>query len=174
MLFRFNHRAEWKDLKTSAYCWYNNDSTEKEIYGALYSWYAVNHASGLAYFKRGNIQEVGWRIPTVADIIVLYTLLGGVLVAGGKLKEMGLGHWITPNTGATDEYHWKGLGGGNRFCDTTDDLGFLSRGIYADFWLSDDGGGVAASFYLDNVSTELFPSVWEKYCGMNVRCVKDI
>ena len=34
--------GDWEALSTPAYCWYNNDSTNKEVYGALYNWYAVN------------------------------------------------------------------------------------------------------------------------------------
>lgn len=33
----------WSELRTPAYSWYNNDSTEnKKTYGALYNWYSVN------------------------------------------------------------------------------------------------------------------------------------
>jgi hypothetical protein len=33
----------WSNLSTPAYCWYNNDlATNKDTYGALYNWYAVN------------------------------------------------------------------------------------------------------------------------------------
>ena len=31
----------WKALITPAYSWYNNDIANKEIYGALYNWFAV-------------------------------------------------------------------------------------------------------------------------------------
>jgi len=164
----------WKADTIGAYCWYENDARDKEIYGALYNWYAVDHASILVYFKRGSVQEIGWRMPTVADMITLYTLLGGLEITGGKLKEIGLGHWITPNIGATDEYHWRGLGAGNRFIDIEEGDAFSNRGIYADFWLADEGGLGGFCFYLDNESAFLNPSSFPKYCGQNVRCIKDI
>jgi hypothetical protein len=34
---------QWGYIKTSGYCWYNNDpATYKNTYGALYNWFAVN------------------------------------------------------------------------------------------------------------------------------------
>ena len=34
--------AAWAKLKTGAWCYYNNDPTNGEVYGKLYNWYAVN------------------------------------------------------------------------------------------------------------------------------------
>ena len=31
----------WVGLSTSAYCWYDNDSDNKNIYGNLYNWHAA-------------------------------------------------------------------------------------------------------------------------------------
>lgn len=54
---------EWFNLKTGAYCWYNNDaSANKNIYGALYNWYAVN---------TGKLAPKGWHIPTDEEWIIL-------------------------------------------------------------------------------------------------------
>jgi uncharacterized protein (TIGR02145 family) len=50
----------------------------------------------------------------ITDFGVLCTYLGGYAVTGGKLKEVGLTHWDTPNTGATDEVAFKGRGHGYR------------------------------------------------------------
>jgi len=34
---------EWRLTSQPAYCWYNNDEkTNKNLYGALYNWFAVN------------------------------------------------------------------------------------------------------------------------------------
>ena len=32
----------WKNTATPAYCWYDNDMSNKNLYGALYNWYVVN------------------------------------------------------------------------------------------------------------------------------------
>jgi hypothetical protein len=38
--------------------------------------------------------------------------MGGEETGGGKLKEKGTTHWISPNTGATDEAGFTALPGG--------------------------------------------------------------
>jgi uncharacterized protein (TIGR02145 family) len=94
----------WNSTTTPAYCWCNYDSvTYKNLYGALYNWYAVN---------TGKLAPIGWRVPSDLDWDTLITLLGGATVAGGKLKEAGIAHWASPNTGATNESGFSALPGG--------------------------------------------------------------
>ena len=98
-----------------AYVWYDSDQVTYGEYGCLYNWYAVNNAHGLAM--------AGWRVPTSADLTTLITFLGGTTVAGGKLKEIGFGHWLIPNTNATDEYGFTALPSGVRlYTGTFDDI----------------------------------------------------
>ena len=86
---------QWGALVIGAYCWYNNDISNKGPYGALYNWNAV--------MDDRNLAPVGWHIPTDEEWTTLSTTLGGESVAGGKLKEAGFSHWNAPNTGATNE-----------------------------------------------------------------------
>jgi uncharacterized protein (TIGR02145 family) len=96
----------WVGLTSGAYCWYNNDAkTNKNVYGALYNWYAVN---------TGKLCPIGWHVPTVTEWTTLGAFLGGDDVAGGKMKEADLTHWSSPNTGATNESGFTGLPGGLR------------------------------------------------------------
>ena len=104
----------WVDDTTGAYCWYDNDIANKADYGALYNWYAVDNAAGLVYLERNGVSETDWRVPTEADWLSLTTLLGGNAVAGGKLKSVGYDYFDVPNTGATDEYGFRGRAGGSR------------------------------------------------------------
>jgi uncharacterized protein (TIGR02145 family) len=160
---------------TGAYCWYDNNIIYKNTYGALYNHYALNNVHGFPYLKRGSTREVGWKVPTSTDIINLIDNIGDWSIAGGKLKEIGLGHWLTPNFGATDTYGFKGIGAGNRFCDTGDDQGFDSIHKYGDFWLSDDTGfGNGYAWYLDYNSTDLFTPTWTRYCALTVKLMKYI
>jgi uncharacterized protein (TIGR02145 family) len=39
---------QWENLKTGAWCYYDNKLSNGEKYGKLYNWYAVNDARGLA------------------------------------------------------------------------------------------------------------------------------
>jgi len=68
-------------------------STEGLGYGYLYNGYSIAHA---------NFATNGWHIPTSTEITTLLTYLGGNSVAAGKMKETGVDHWYTPNTGATN------------------------------------------------------------------------
>lgn len=96
----------WCNLTSGAYCDYNNDSTISAVYGRLYNWYAVHDPR--------NIAPIGWRVPTYEDWDTLQIFLDYDLVAGGKLKETGTDHWMSPNTGASDEYDFTALPGGQR------------------------------------------------------------
>lgn len=51
--------TQWKNLTTGAWCYYNNDSANGDVYGKLYNWYAVNDTRGLA--------PVGYHIPSNTD-----------------------------------------------------------------------------------------------------------
>lgn len=48
--------TQWANLTTGAWCYYNNDSANRAVYGKLYNWYAVNDARGLA--------PEGWHVPS--------------------------------------------------------------------------------------------------------------
>ena len=92
-------------LTTPAYYWYDNDSTYKNTYGALYNGFAV---------KTGKLCPTDWHVPTDAEWSELTTYLGGEDVAGGKLKETGTDHWQSLNKGATNETGFTALPGGYR------------------------------------------------------------
>ncbi|MCF7815049.1 MAG: fibrobacter succinogenes major paralogous domain-containing protein, partial [Candidatus Cloacimonetes bacterium] len=60
--------STWAGLSTNAYCYYDNDPANGDTYGALYNWYAVDDARGLA--------PEGWHVPTDAEIMELEMYLG--------------------------------------------------------------------------------------------------
>jgi len=75
-------------------------------YGRLYNWHAVA--------DMGNIAPAGWHVASDAEWKQLEMYLGMSQTEsdqtgwrgtdeGGKLKEIGTVHWISPNTGATNE-----------------------------------------------------------------------
>jgi hypothetical protein len=67
--------AEWMSLNTSAYVWPDNDENNKDQYGALYNWYAV---------ESGKLCPSGRHVATERDWDVLRDYLGGPVVAGGN------------------------------------------------------------------------------------------
>jgi uncharacterized protein (TIGR02145 family) len=154
-----NDNVSWLNLTTAAYCWYDNDISKKDIYGALYNWYAVN---------RGNLCPAGWHIPTDQEWTVLTAYLGGGSVAGGKLKETGTAHW-NPNSDATNESGFTALPDGWR-----GPYGFDSALDWGFWWSSTENDATTAwhiiLFTYD--STVNKPSN-DKKNGFSVRCIKD-
>jgi len=95
------------NLTTPGFCWYNNDSVSfKETYGALYNGYTIN---------TWNICPAGWHVPEKQEWLTLRDFLGDSLTGGGKLKETGTSHWLSPNTGADNSSGFTALGGGIRY-----------------------------------------------------------
>jgi uncharacterized protein (TIGR02145 family) len=95
--------GEWNALSTPGYCWYNNDeAANKATYGALYNWYTVN---------TGKLCPTGWHVPADAEWIILTGYPENI--SAGKLKEVGLSHWESPNADATNETGFTALPGGS-------------------------------------------------------------
>jgi len=153
----------WAALTTPAYCWYNNDSVTYKEYGRLYNWYAVN---------TGKLCPIGWHVPSVLDIDILNTYLGAS--GGGKMKEAGLSHWTTPNTGATNSSGFRALPGGHRsLIDYV--LIYYVLHDQANFWLTDEGDvgyGLQIDLYFDDAGLN-YSDEMHKYDGQSVRCLKN-
>jgi uncharacterized protein (TIGR02145 family) len=152
----------WSDLGTPAYCWYNNDPANTNIYGALYNWYAVN---------TGKLCPTGWHVPSNAEWTTLIDFLGGVDVAGGKLKETGTSHWISPNTDATNEISFRALPGGYRNYD-----GIFSAVGYTGRWWTKTEDSLNYPFSMGLMyftKSTISSSMNSKKNGFSVRCLKD-
>ncbi len=151
----------WRNSTTSAYCWYDNDISNKELYGALYNWYAVN---------TGKLCPKGWHSPTDAELTTLSDCLGGDDIAGGKLKEMGTTHWASPNEDATNESGFTALPGGYRNWDGN----FNHAGSYTCIWSSSELNDLEAWFReIYGWKPDFTNSEDVKEYGFSVRCVKD-
>ncbi len=171
--------ALWAADVTGAYCWYDNNIGNKEVYGGLYNWYAATHASGLCLgqFTSGGIASVGWHVPTMAEWTTLRNAIGGEAVAGGHLKEIGTAHWNAPNTGATDTYGFRLMGNGNRWVDLQAGEGWDSLLEYSDTWSADENAGDNThgdSVYASDNNADLQDFDNEKYGGMAIRAVRDV
>lgn len=155
------NNTAWGNLTTPGYCWYNNDVSNKNLYGALYNWYAVN---------TNKLAPQGWHVPTDAEWTTLTTFLGGESIAGGKLKETGTSHWQSPNTGATNEPGFTALPGGYRSYVVT----FYNICSYGGWWSSTEDDTIYAwfrSLYSDY--SDAYRNGGDKSCGFSVRCVRD-
>jgi uncharacterized protein (TIGR02145 family) len=151
--------AGWSSsTTTAAYCWYNDDvATYKASYGALYNWYAAS---------TGKLCPTGWHVPSDTEWATLENYLGGKPVAGGKLKETGTTHWLSPNTGATNETGFTGLPGGVR----GDNTPFFSAIGQIGWWWS---AAESTVWDLTSGNTELGSSGLPQNAGASVRCLKN-
>ncbi len=157
--------AEWDNLTTGAWCYFNNDPANGAVYGKLYNWFAVNDSRGLA--------PAGWHVPGDEEWTTLSNCLGGISVAGGAMKETGTTHWISPNTGATNRSGFTGLPGGIRMGNI-----FTSMGKSGYWWSSTavdvpfyENFAVMRSLYYETASI-IFDYGYNK-AGLSVRCLKD-
>jgi uncharacterized protein (TIGR02145 family) len=153
--------ASWDNLSYGAYCFYKNDASFKDDYGALYNWYAVNTK---------KLAPKGWHIATLEDWNALISFAGGNTTAGGKLKETGTEHWKSPNVGATNSIGFRALPGGFRYVKGA----CVNMGHSGVWWTSTEWDQVFAhliSLRTDLVITENL-QLYKQY-GMSARCVRD-
>jgi len=109
-------------------------------------------------------------LPSDVEWTELTDYLGGTSVAGGKLKETGTTHWISPNTGATNESGFTALPGGNRFNNGS----FSNIGYDGSWWSSTEYSTAHAWYRLlfcDYAGIHRGSS--SKELGFSVRCVRD-
>lgn len=156
---------ETTNERIGAYCNYENDEINGEIYGRLYNKHVVTD-------RRGICPE-GWHIPTSAEWKELESYLGGNNVAGGKLKEIGTDHWVNPNLGADDSSGFRGVPGGVRFGTGA----FGSIGFSCYLWSSDWSnvdGSAAPWFRLINYSAKsIYKNDYSEATGFSIRCIRD-
>jgi uncharacterized protein (TIGR02145 family) len=161
------------------YC-YNDVEYNCDIYGGLYQWdemmqYNPPEDTGTI---TGTIQGIcpdGWHIPTQKEWLTLKDYLGGWYVAGGKLKEAGLAHWVAPNTGATNESGFTGLPGGWRYFEDNE-AGFWMFGIEGAWWSAFYFPGMLNAqigWWLNSKDADFTYSNFYDVVGASVRCVKD-
>lgn len=154
--------SAWIALTTPAFCWYNNNSSNANPYGALYNWYAVN---------TGTLCPTGWHVPGDAEWDTLNNYLGGISLSGGALKEAGTSHWQTPNTGATNTSGFTAIPTGyrNRMYGYFD---LINKLVY--YWSSDEiDTGTAWVMRLEYNHAATIEEVGYKNGGASVRCIKD-
>ncbi|MBV9961128.1 MAG: fibrobacter succinogenes major paralogous domain-containing protein [Parafilimonas sp.] len=152
--------AQWANLTTGAWCWYNNDSATGAVYGKLYNWFAVNDPRGLA--------PEGWHVASDSEWWTVGDFLGST--AGGELKETGISHWMDPNVDANNSSGFKGLPGGYR-SETGQFCYIKYLGLY---WTATEFNGSTA-WYRRLLCYSNFLDYWRfpKTMGFSVRCIKN-
>lgn len=148
------------------------DETNVATYGRLYTWYAATDAR--------NVCPAGWRVPTDEEwhTLILSQDANAQLIewesntAGDKLKESGTSHWLTPNTGATNESNFTALPAGFQDVGTFGTLGYQGT-----WWTSTyygvSGGNSAYYRSVEYGSASVHRNSDNKANGYSIRCVND-
>jgi uncharacterized protein (TIGR02145 family) len=145
--------SEWFDLETGAYCWYYNDTVNKQT-GAIYNWRVVATA---------KLAPEGWRVPTNADWETLIDYLGGETFAHDKLLCSG-----------TNESGFSAV--------PSPILCAWGFGPEISFWsaesVGDQGANVPYAYYFsiweENSKSKVSLFSEPQSFGFCVRCVKDV
>ena len=166
----------WNDLNTGAYCWYNNNSENADMYGALYNWYAV---------ETDKLCPEGWHVPTDSEWKELEIFLGMTTLEADNHGQRGTNEgsilasnsdlWLEGNLINDKEF---GISGFNAFPAGrrgATDFDYLEEGGF--FWsntLEIDTQGELAWYrmlFYNTAKVDRQRSVKES--GFSVRCVKD-
>jgi hypothetical protein len=99
--------------------------------------------NGFAAVAATTFLKDGWFVATEYDLLDLDSYLGGISVAGGKLKSLSSQYWSSPNTAATNEYFMNWKGSGQREYLTGLFTQFLERNF---IWSSSDFGSSSVYF----------------------------
>jgi uncharacterized protein (TIGR02145 family) len=153
----------WSSLTTGAWVNYNNDSQYENPYGKLYNWYTV--------VDPRNVCPSGWHVPTDAEWYVLINYLGGVSVAGYKMKSTGTQYWLSPNPNDTNESGFSGLPGGRIYSSWPSE--FVDIGQYGHWWSSTTVGNTNAWSHSLNYDGNVSHGSPYMYYGQSVRCLKN-
>ena len=151
------------------YC-YNNDPANCTIYGGLYQW-----DEAMQYSTTPGTQGIcptGWHIPENSEWTIIANFLGGLSVAGGKMKEIGTLHWANPNIGATNQSGFTGIGAG--YYDPVNSL-WSNLTYQTRFWSSTEYTttepyGPRLSHYYESV---VILNSYAKTYSYSIRCLKD-
>jgi uncharacterized protein (TIGR02145 family) len=188
---------EWANLKTGAWCYYENDPANGKTYGKLYNWYAVNDPRGLA--------PEGWHVSSDEEWKEMEKFLGGSDIAGSKLKATGTldggdGLWRSPTDANVKKFFkdmpslYESARKSLYLIKTNNSSGFtalpggvrvfLGNFIYLNYfgswWTStstvDEDFGLKVNWYRElgfHFNSVTRDAIFKKEVGSSVRCVRD-
>ena len=177
----------WKTNTTGAYGWYQDQESNKELFGAVYNWYAVVNPAKLC--------PEGWRVPADRDWTELvdflasnYSLsnLGGNIGAignrlkscrqvnspfGGECTTSAFPRWHQNERNyGFDDFGFSALPIGSR---NSQGIYISNAGFYGQWWSTTENSMEEAFIrYVTFDSASLFRSSSNKSNGYAVRCVR--
>jgi uncharacterized protein (TIGR02145 family)/uncharacterized repeat protein (TIGR02543 family) len=170
----------WANLSSAAYCWYENNTSNKATYGALYNWYAASNS---------RLAPAGWHLPSDDEWVELlwYLVDNGYNWDGtGELNRVGKSlatktGWssstiegeVGNNMPSNNKSGFSALPGGYRDGWVGS---FYSVGNGAFWWTSTEyqssnSDALSRSIIYDDATLRGFQNI--KQVGNSVRCIKD-
>jgi uncharacterized protein (TIGR02145 family) len=145
----------WQEF-TPAYCWYNNEETaDKNGYGALYNWYAVN---------TNKLCPTGWHVPTSEDTFLSFFRY--LNPKGFSYKDS----WKDLFKSITDSGFKPIPAGSRNYSEGT----FGGAEKNANWWISNEENSyIAKGWAMNFINIDAHPIAESKRNGNSVRCVKD-
>ncbi len=129
----------------------HEDPANDEVYGKVYT-----------YQQALDGCPSGWHLPSIEEWHVLFDSLGGIAVAGGKMKT--IEYWDPPNAGATNSSGFSAVPAGPH-----DGFGWACH-----FWSSTEDGGNAYMPSLMNSREDVYILYDQlKTSTISVRYIRD-
>ncbi|MCK9424068.1 MAG: fibrobacter succinogenes major paralogous domain-containing protein [Bacteroidales bacterium] len=163
----------WSGLSSDAYCWYNNDESNADAYGALYNWYAVNTA---------KLCPDGWRVPSdnewkfLEGSVDIQYGIGDAVWDDIGLRGNDVGQRLKSKSGwrsgsnGSDEFGFSALPCGERLISGR----YFIAGSNG-FWWSNTGYSESRAWYRSLIYAfeDIFRLGHDKRFGFSVRCLRD-
>ncbi len=174
----------WYATTTPAYCWYNDDIINKNIYGALYIWYTVNPSSN----GGKNVCPVGWHVPTDAewDTLELYLTNNGFgyggsgdEIAKALAETSGWNNSDTEGAVGNDQSTnnlsgFSALPGGGRMANNNNNIFSTDVGVDGNWWCAPvNNEGTNWARQISWFTGIVIRGYQYKYFGLSIRCTKD-
>ena len=137
-----------------------NDSTEVELVGLFYNWYAID--------DERDVCPIGTRVPTIEEVNTMISFAGGINDANNKLKEEGNYFWNIPN--GTNDYNFYARGAGYRSGSGGD---CRHRNIQASFWTTTTADNNYSTAWQINLYEPITIFNDSRNTGYSIRCIKD-
>ena len=166
--------TDWANLPddAKAYCWYDNDISNKDDFGALYTYNAAINGSSLLENVQGVCPD-GWHIPSQSEIVDFRDYLTntyGVNYTAGALKQTGYDYWLTPNTNATNSTDFSSVGSGYR---SGNDGIFSGQYEFATFHKVWSYSSLSGNFSQAYNNGQFINGTAGKTNGRSCRCIKN-
>ena len=145
-IYNITDNTEWANTVVPAMCYYNNTP---DVYVPL-------------------LAPAGWHIPTITEINTLIAYLGGALIAGGTMKEMGLWRWSS-NIGANNSSRLTINPAGGRLTDGT----FFGNSAFIYSSTPQSSNTSAHDVGLNSYSATVSVATTDTRNGLSVRLIKD-